>query len=94
MQVIELSSADWTMERDFYASLLASLGAPVYHGHSMDALWDSITGGEMNRINPPFTICVRGTSTMPASCKAVVDRFANLISDAKAEGWEVDITCD
>lgn len=43
---------------------------------SLDALWDSITHGDM-----------------PPSCRALVDRFVALISEARAEGHPVEIVC-
>jgi RNAse (barnase) inhibitor barstar len=92
MQEIVLSGANWTTPDDFYNALLSSLGAPDWHGHNLDALWDSILGNDISRIKPPFRIQVTGIDAMPSECRALVDRFAALINEAKGQGVEV-IVC-
>ena len=42
MRIIELDAAKWKTIIDFYDALLASLGAPEWHGKSPDALIDSM----------------------------------------------------
>ena len=93
MQEIILSGAQWTAPDDFYNALLSSLGAPGWDGHNLDALWDSITGADINEVNPPFRVQIAGVDQMPLNCKALVDRFVALISDARAEGVLVEIVC-
>jgi RNAse (barnase) inhibitor barstar len=94
MREIVLSGARWTAPDDFYEALLPSLGAPDWHGHNLDALWDSITGDDINQIKPPFRVRVIGSDAMPANCKALVDRFVALISDARAAGIPVEVVCE
>jgi RNAse (barnase) inhibitor barstar len=77
----------------FNSALLASLGAPDWHCHNLDALWDSITAGDLNEVNPPFRITITGADQMTLNCKALVDRFAALISEARAEDCPVEIAC-
>jgi RNAse (barnase) inhibitor barstar len=93
MLEITLSGAHWTAPDDFYNALLPSLGAPDWHGHNLDALWDSITGGDINAVNPPFRVKIAGVDQMPLNCKDLVDRFAALISEARAGGHAVEIVC-
>jgi RNAse (barnase) inhibitor barstar len=93
MQEIVLSGAHWTTPDDFYKALLPHLGAPDWHGHNLDALWDSIIGGDINLVNPPFRIQINGIGVMPSDCKALVDRVVALISNAKAQGVTVEIVC-
>ena len=93
MQEIVLSGAHWTTPDDLYNALLPSLGAPDWHGHNLDALWDSITRGGINLVNPPFTVRITGVAVMPPNCKALVDRFVALLSEARAEGFAVDVVC-
>lgn len=75
MQEIALSGAHWTTPNDFYEALLPRLGAPDWDGHNLGALWDSITGGDLHSVNPPFRIQISGLDVMPSECKALVDRF-------------------
>ena len=93
MREIVLSCVDWTMPEDFYKSLLPLLGAPDWHGHNLDALWDSITRGGINQVNPPFRMRITGVDAMPPKCKALVDRFVDMIAEAAAKGIPVEIVC-
>lgn len=90
---IVLPGAHWTTLEDFYRDLLLSLGAPDWHGHNLDALWDSITRGGINQVNPPFRVRVTGVDVMPPECKTLLDCFVAMIAEAKAEGIPVEILC-
>jgi RNAse (barnase) inhibitor barstar len=93
MREIVLSGEGWATPDDVYAALLSSLEAPNWHGHNLDALWDSITGGDINRINPPFAIRVMGIDSLPENCKVLLNRIMDLISEAKAVGVDVEMLC-
>jgi RNAse (barnase) inhibitor barstar len=93
MQQITLSGEHWTTPYDFYHDLLRSLGAPNWHGHNLDALWDSITGGDINQVNPPFRVTISGIDVMSPNCKILVGRFAAMVSDARAKGYVIEIGC-
>ncbi len=93
MREIVLSGAHWKDPDDFYNALLTSLGAPDWHGHNLDALWDSITAGGINQANPPFRVRLTEVDLIAPHCKAVVDRFVALIEEAKAEGFAVELLC-
>jgi hypothetical protein len=60
---------------------------------AIDALWDSITAGGINKNNPPFRIHITGSNETPRSCKDVLDRFVALIAEARDQGVEVDVVC-
>ena len=72
MRVIDLDAAGWRNVLDFYDALLEALGAPTWHGKSVDALVDSIVWGGINAVEPPFTIRVRHVSGAP---KDVIDEI-------------------
>jgi hypothetical protein len=65
MRVIELNAANWKTVGDFYAALLPELGAPEWHGDSVNALVDSMIWGEINQIDPPYRIIVRNVRDLP-----------------------------
>ena len=94
MREIVISGADWQTPDDFYISLLAAIGAPRWHGHNLDALWDSLTGGDINQTNPPYRVRITGTAQMPKDCQALIIRFVALISDARAKGSAVEVVCE
>jgi ribonuclease inhibitor len=76
---------------DFYASYFAAVRAPDWHGRNLDALWDSLTGRDINERNPPFRIRIRGTAQMSRGARDIVDRFENLIQQARGTGIPVEI---
>ena len=49
MREILLNASNWKTSSDFYAALLPAIGAPDWHGDSVNALIASITGG----LKPP-----------------------------------------
>ena len=94
MREIVISAADWKTPDDFYADLLRALEAPAWHGHNLDALWDSITGGDISGINPPFRIRIAELDRTTESCREIVEKLVNLIRDAHAAGFPVEIICN
>jgi RNAse (barnase) inhibitor barstar len=91
---ILISAAGWKTAEDFYAAFLAGVGAPEWHGHNLDALWDSIVTGSINRIEPPYRVRITGVGKLPEECRQIVDKFAALIREARAEGAEVEFVSE
>ena len=91
VQEIELDGATWTRTDDFYVSYLAAVGAPDWHGRNLDAVWDSLTGGGINRCNPPLHIRIRGTTRMSDEAREIVHRFRGLVVEAHRAGHQVQI---
>jgi RNAse (barnase) inhibitor barstar len=60
MTELELDARGWRSAEDVWDGVLKALGAPVWHGHNLDALADSITGGDLNAVNAPLKIRVIG----------------------------------
>ena len=82
MRVIDLDATSWRNVSDFYDALLEALGAPGWHGRSIDALVDSVVWGGINTVAPPYTIRVWHAAEAP---KAVVEKI-DLAKHAIAEG--------
>lgn len=93
MRQIVLAGDTWTQPGDVYAALLSSLQAPAWHGRNLNALWDSIVGGGINEINPPFLILVTGTKSVPEDCKVLLNGIKELLSGATAAGVDVEMRC-
>jgi RNAse (barnase) inhibitor barstar len=93
MVEIVVTGTSWLTKEDFYTSLLTSVGAPDWHGHNLDALRDSIIGGDINQVNLPLAFRIVDIDAMSDECLAVVTQFATMISEAKNEGFAVDIAC-
>jgi len=88
---IELDGRFWQSAEDFYLAYLCAVGAPTWHGHNLDALWDSLTGGDINGRNPPLRIRIVGLDQMRKDSREMVQRFAGLVNEAKAQGQQVEI---
>ena len=91
MDDIHLDGRSWQSADDFYAAYLTAVGAPEWHGHNLDALWDSLTGGDINQRNPPFRIRILGLEQMGPEAKQTMERFASLVEQAKAEGHRIEL---
>ncbi|MBS0296270.1 MAG: barstar family protein [Proteobacteria bacterium] len=86
MKVITLDARRWTDIAAFYADLLAALEAPEWHGTGLDALFDSMIGGDINGLEPPYRIEIDGASSMPREVEAHVALVAWIMASHTA--WE------
>lgn len=91
MKEILLDGAAWKTKDDFYTAFLSAVGAPDWHGHNLDALNDSIGVGNINEVNPPFLVKIRGSASMKSEAKQMVERFQQLIQDLEGKGINVAI---
>jgi hypothetical protein len=79
MKIIELDASGWLSPLDFYDALLASLGAPEWHGRSIAALIDSIIVGDINSVAPPYRVVVTGLKRAEEDVfDALIQAFAAL----------------
>lgn len=79
MTEIVISAMGWKAPDDFYVAFLNAVGAPPWHGRNLDALWDSITGGDINDINLPYRIRITEIGDIPEDCKYLLGRFKDLL---------------
>jgi RNAse (barnase) inhibitor barstar len=49
MREIMICAAELETPDDFYTAFLTAVGVPPWHGHNLDALWDSIVAGSPHR---------------------------------------------
>lgn len=70
---------------DFYDALLSALGAPAWHGRSIDALIDSMIWGGINLVEPPYLIRVRGSSRLPSDVQDHIELAKDFLLKARAE---------
>jgi hypothetical protein len=61
MMVFDLDAAEWKGTDDIYSAILAAVRAPDWHGHSTDALVDSMVYGDINEIDPPYSFEIHNT---------------------------------
>ena len=87
MKRIDLDAERWRTQDDFYAALLSALGAPTWHGHNLDALWDSVVTGDINQVSPPFS--VRVVNVPDGELRGFLVSIGELFREARAKGVDV-----
>ena len=97
MRIIELDANRWTTPLDFLSALKSALGCPPWHGDSPDAFVDSMVWGGINSVEPPYTIQVIGTSSIPREVIEYVSLMASVIREAREEryrnrGDDIDVS--
>jgi hypothetical protein len=53
-KTFSFDAAAWKTPADLYESLVTTLGAPPWHGYSVDAIVDSVIWQDCNEVKPPF----------------------------------------
>jgi RNAse (barnase) inhibitor barstar len=85
MRIIELDAAKWKTVIDFYNALLPALGAPKWHGESVDALIDSAIWGRINAIDPPYTIRIVRTQNLSKNVRDHIILVKEDLAEARKE---------
>tara|TARA_R110000850_G_scaffold18458_2_gene56600 strand:+ start:502 stop:786 length:285 start_codon:yes stop_codon:yes gene_type:complete len=84
MKIIDLDGSAWSSEADFYSTLLSALGSPRWHGHNLDALWDSLTS-DINEIGPPLSVIVRNTDRSATDMTALFKDVSKVFADVRSQ---------
>ena len=85
MRIIELDAGKWATDLDFYDALLAAVGAPEWHGHSVGALIDSMIWGGINAVEPPYIVRVRNVNYLPQTIIDEIELLKSVLAEARAE---------
>jgi hypothetical protein len=91
MQRIVLDAAEWKTFGNFLIALTRALGAPDWHGASVDAFIDSMVIGDINRLEPPYTIVLQSLRRTPPDLQREVRGFCAMINQAAAAGRGTDL---
>jgi RNAse (barnase) inhibitor barstar len=91
VESIDLDGTTWLRADDFYSAYFAAVGTPEWHGRNLDAVWDSLTGGDINQRNLPYRVRIKGTSRMSAAARELVGRFQGLVQEAQRAGHSVQV---
>ena len=94
MRVLILEGANWQTSDDFYDAFFDAVGAPGWHGRNLNALNDSIGAGDINRVEVPYAVRIRGVRLMGAEARQTVENFRGLVEQLRGEGVEVQIECE
>lgn len=85
---------DWQKiitKESFYEVFLPQLNAPEWHGHNLDAVADSVIAGDVNGIEPPYTIISKNESSIEQNLKPFQQAVLSIFKEAKESGREVHL---
>ncbi|GAB2199470.1 barstar family protein [Sessilibacter sp. MAH3] len=71
-------------EEDFYNTFLPQVSAPKWHGRNLDALADSVITGDVNQIEPPYTIYNINTGNVAESVSEFQLKVLGIFNEAVA----------
>jgi len=91
---IVLEGAGWRTQADFYDAFFLAVGSPKTHARNLDALADSICGGQINAVDIPYTLVVRGYERMQEAPRRFVDRVCRILLELQDEGCDIDVRCE
>jgi hypothetical protein len=64
MRIIELDAFGWKTPGDFIEALKIAIGAPDWHGSSVNAFVDSMGTGDVNAVEPPYIVKIVNASDL------------------------------
>ena len=85
MRTIELDATRWWKVTDFYDDLLNALEAPEWHGRNLNALYDSIIWGDINGVEPPYTVRIRNMSNTREAPREELEVFLKHLPEQERE---------
>ena len=79
-----------------YDAILPLLGAPDWHGRNMNALTESIVWGEINAVEPPYTLRICGTASLSPGVAEELGWLKEDVANARQDfygtfGRDVDV---
>jgi hypothetical protein len=90
--IVELRADDWVTVRDFANALKKAIGAPEWHGDSVDAFFDSmIYHDDINTLKSPYTIAIRGTDKTKPGVQQEIRLLAQLVNKRGAADQGADL---
>jgi hypothetical protein len=95
MQIVELNAAGLVTAVDFVNVLKKLLGAPAWHGASVDAFLDSmIYHDDINTLKSPYTIRITGARNARSAAQDFIRLLAREINTrgASDRGDDLEIT--
>lgn len=84
MKIIELDASSWITVSDFYGALLPAIGAPDWHSDLPIALADSMIGGGVNSVQPPYIVRILNTANLPEPVESELLKAVAAIYNWKA----------
>jgi hypothetical protein len=80
MTVVDLDATSWRSGIDFYNAIRQAVGAPPWHGSSVDAFLDSMVyHDEINELKAPYTLKIHGLFDASPDAQAAARELADAI---------------
>jgi hypothetical protein len=95
MQIVELHADDWVTAMDFVNALKTAIGAPDWHGSSVDAFLDSmIYHDHINALRSPYTIRISGVDKAKPEAQDAIRLLVRLINKLglSDRGTDLEVT--
>ncbi len=89
-----LDGKNWTTPDNVYHAFFEAVGAPIWHGHNLNALRDSICVGRINKIDLPYSIRIKNYALIGTAAKKMAADFVQLVKELKESGCPVEITLE
>jgi RNAse (barnase) inhibitor barstar len=70
---------------DLYDLLLKSLNAPEWHGHNLNALWESIAYQENGLTEPPYELVLSGVGQLSLELQEKLKIICEVFDQARKE---------
>lgn len=80
MRIIELDAREWKTSGDFIEALKKAIGAPDWHGSSVNAFVDSMGTGDINAVEPPYIVRVVNTSNMRRDMIELIEAISSAVA--------------
>lgn len=91
MKVVRCDLSGCATNEDVYDLILTGLHAPDWHGRNLDALWDSVAGGGINGLCPPYRLEIEGYGVLKKELRDLVDRIEAVFLEARRDR-QVDVS--
>lgn len=95
MQIVELHAENLVTALDFAGALKKAIGAPDWHGSSVDAFLESMiyTDG-INALKAPYTIRISGVDQAGPEAQRMIRLLAQVINErgASDRGGDLEVT--
>jgi barstar (barnase inhibitor) len=95
MQIVELHAERWVTAMDFLSALKTAIGAPDWHGDSVDAFLDTmIYHDDINTLKAPYTIRIVGAGKAGTEAQHEIRLLARVIWEVGASdrGGDLEVT--
>jgi len=89
----EVITFDWlkiSSPEKFYELFFNLVGAPDWHGDNLNALYDSLVVGQINKLKPPFVIENINVSKTAGDMKSFQKMVLDIFVDAAIENSEIE----